>query len=43
MVVAMVAGLLVSLIMTALKRRLGYKKLEFVDRKLKWVEYGPAI
>ena len=42
MVVAMLAGLLVSLILTALKRRLGYKKLKIVDRKPTWVEYGPA-
>lgn len=43
MVVAMVAGLLVSLILSVLKRRIGYKKLRFVDRKPTWVEYGPAI
>jgi len=43
MVVAMVAGLLVSLIMIALKRRVGYKKLQFVDRKLQWIEHAPAV
>jgi prepilin signal peptidase PulO-like enzyme (type II secretory pathway) len=42
MVVAMVAGLLVSLILSVLKRRVGYKKLRFVDRKPTWVEYGPV-
>lgn len=43
MVVAMVAGLLVSLILSVLKRRLGYKKLRFEGRKPTWVEYAAVV
>ena len=43
MAAAMLAGLIVSVALSLLRRRLGYKRLVLENWKFKWKEYAPTI
>lgn len=42
MIIAMLSGLLISVILALLKKKLGFKVLRFKDGTFKWVEYRPV-